>query len=194
MRCPTFAMAARPRSRSRWWRRYPVAPAPPRDDPQVAAMPITAAAEHDDPATPIDSPVRSILRRPSDRYRRERPRQLRYRLAVGIAAVVSHIVACLPNRVRDGIADRAGDIWIRLTRVYRENVIANLAQVMGPEIPRPELEAKARQVFRMSARNFGELLRLKHLTPEQLTALVPISAKDLAVLRDAHERGQGIII
>ena len=46
----------------------------------------------------------------------------------------------------------------------------------------------------MSARNFGELLRLKHLTPEQLTALVPISVKDLAVLHDAHERGQGVII
>src|SRR5918997_481905 len=157
-------------------------------------MPITAAAEHDDPATPIDSPVRRILRRPSERYRRERPRQLRYRLAIGIAAVVSRIVAWLPDRVRDGIADRAGDIWILLMPAYRENVIANLSQVLGPETPRPELEAKARQVFRMSARNFGELLRLKHLSPEQLTALVPISAKDLAVLRDAHERGQGVII
>jgi lauroyl/myristoyl acyltransferase len=30
--------------------------------------------------------------------------------------------------------------------------------------------------------------------PAQLTALVPISVKDLAVLRDAHARGQGIII
>ena len=138
--------------------------------------------------------MRRILRRPSDRYRRERPRQLRYRLAIGIAEVVSRIVAWLPDRVRDGIADRVGDIWIRLTPVYRENVIANLSQVLGPETPRPELEAKARQIFRMSARNFGELLRLKHLAPEQLTALVPISAKDLAVLHDAHERGQGIII
>ncbi len=160
----------------------------------MAVVPVTAAAENDDPATPVDSPMRRILRRPSERYRRERPRQLRYRLAVGIAEVVSRIVAWLPDRVRDGIADRAGDIWIRSTPVYRENVIANLAQVLGPETPRPELEAKARQIFRMSARNFGELLRLKHLTPEQLTALVPISVKDLAVLHDAHERGQGIII
>jgi lauroyl/myristoyl acyltransferase len=157
-------------------------------------MPITAAGEHDDPATPIDSPVRRILRRPSERYRRERPRQLRYRLAVGIAEVISRIVAWLPDRVRDGIADRAGDIWVRLTPVYRANVIANLTQVLGPKTPQAELEAKARRIFRMSARNFGELLRLKHLTPDQLIALVPISVKDLAVLHDAHERGQGVIV
>jgi lauroyl/myristoyl acyltransferase len=157
-------------------------------------MPITAAGEHDDPATPIYSPVRRILRRPSERYRRERPRQLRYRLAVGIAEVISRIVAWLPDRVRDGIADRAGDIWVRLTPVYRANVIANLTQVLGPKTPQAELEAKARRIFRMSARNFGELLRLKHLTPDQLIALVPISVKDLAVLHDAHERGQGVIV
>jgi lauroyl/myristoyl acyltransferase len=159
----------------------------------VAAVPITAAGEHEDPA-PIASPVPRILRRPSDRYRRERPRQLRYRLAIGIAEVVSRIVSRLPDRVRDGIADRAGDVWIRSTPVYRANVIANLTQVLGPETPLPELQAKAQQIFRMSARNFGELLRLKHLTPEQLTALVPISVKDLGILHDAHTRGQGVII
>ena len=157
-------------------------------------MPITAAGEHDEPATPIDSPVQRILRRPSERYRRERPRQLRYRLAVGIAEVISRIVAWLPDQVRDGIADRAGDIWVRLTPVYRANVIANLTQVLGPKTPQAELEVKARRIFRMSARNFGELLRLKHLTPDQLIALVPISVKDLAVLHDAHERGQGVIV
>jgi lauroyl/myristoyl acyltransferase len=160
----------------------------------VAVVPITAPADHDDPATPVDSPVRHLLRRPSERYRRERPRQFRYRLAVGIAEVVSRIVAWLPDRVRDGIADRAGDIWVRLTPVYRANVIANLTQVLGPKTPQAELEAKARRIFRMSARNFGELLRLKHLTPDQLIALVPISVKDLAVLHDAHERGQGVIV
>jgi KDO2-lipid IV(A) lauroyltransferase len=157
-------------------------------------VPITATDEQEDPASTLDSPIRRILRRPSERYRRERPRQLRYRLAVGIAEVASRIVAWLPDRVRDGIADQAGDIWIRLTPVYRANVIANLAQVLGPDTATLELETKARQVFRMSARNFGELLRLKHLTPGQLTALVPITAKDLAVLHDAHVRGQGVII
>src|SRR5215208_349570 len=114
MRSRTFAVVPRPGSPNPWWRRYPVAPAPPRDDEPVAVVPITAAAENDDPVAPIDSPVRRILRRPSERYRRERPRQLRYRIAVGIAEVVSRIVAWLPDRMRDRIADWAGEIGIRL--------------------------------------------------------------------------------
>jgi KDO2-lipid IV(A) lauroyltransferase len=133
-------------------------------------------------------------RRPSDRFRRERPRELRYKLATGMADVVSRIVSWVPDRIRDGIADLIGDVWIRLTPVYRANVIANVGQVLGPETSRPELEAMARQIFRMSSRNFGELLRLRHLSREELTALLPISMHDLSVFRDARDRGQGIVI
>jgi KDO2-lipid IV(A) lauroyltransferase len=138
--------------------------------------------------------VGRILRRPSDRYRREHPRQLRYRLSTGIASVVSRVVSWLPDAVRDGIADRGGDLWIRLTPAYRANVIANLGQVLGPETSRPQLEAMAKTVFRMSARNFGELLRLPYLSPEKLAVLVPIADKEIALLREARERGQGVII
>jgi KDO2-lipid IV(A) lauroyltransferase len=134
------------------------------------------------------------LRRPSDRYRREHPRQLRYRLSTGIATVASRFISWLPDGVRDGIADRGGDLWIRLTPAYRANVIANLGQVLGPETSRPQLEAMAKTVFRMSARNFGELLRLPHLNRQELATLLPIAAKEIALLRDAHERGQGVII
>ena len=138
--------------------------------------------------------MRRFLRRPSDRFRRERPRQLRYRLAIGIAEVVSRIVAWLPDRVRDGIADRAGDVWIRLTPVYRANVIANIGQVLGPETPRPELEAKARQIFRMSARNFGELLRLRHLSRRAAGRTGADLGQGSRRLARAHVRGQGVII
>ena len=162
----------------------------------VATVPVPSRAESDDASseTALASPIERILRRPSERYRRERPRELRYKLATAIARIVSRVVAWMPDRLRDGIADRAGDIWIRCTPVYRANVIANIGQVLGPETSRPELEAKARKIFRMSARNFGELLRLRHLTPEELIALVPLSAQDVAVLRDARARGQGVII
>lgn len=46
----------------------------------------------------------------------------------------------------------------------------------------------------MSARNFGELLRVRHLSPERLRELVPLAATDLATLREARSRGQGVII
>jgi phosphatidylinositol dimannoside acyltransferase len=170
----------------------------PRDDPSVAVAPapLTAVADNGDtvPAAPDAVPGGRILRRPSQRYRRERPRQLRHRLSTGIATVVSRVISWLPDRLRDGIADRGGDLWIRLTPVYRANVIANLGQVLGPEVSRPELETMAKSVFRMSARNFGELLRLPHLTREELIALMPIPAHVVASMRDAHDRGQGVIV
>jgi KDO2-lipid IV(A) lauroyltransferase len=146
------------------------------------------------PAMPIDASAGRVARRASDRFRQERRRQLRYKLAIGMAEVASRIASWLPDRLRDGIADRAGTIWIRLTPVYRANVIANVGQVLGPKMSRPQLEALARQIFRMSARNFGELLRVRHLTPEELRALLPISVNDHTVFREARQRGQGIVI
>lgn len=141
-----------------------------------------------------EAPMGRLRRRPSDRFRREDPRLIRHRLATGLAAAASRIVTWLPDRLRDGIADLVGMIWIRMTPVYRANVMANIGQILGPDIAQRDLEQIARQVFRMSARNFGELLRLRHLTDEELAALVPISAHDLAVLSDARQRGQGVII
>jgi lauroyl/myristoyl acyltransferase len=134
------------------------------------------------------------LRRASDRFRRERPRELRYKLAIGLARIASRVVSWAPDRLRDGVADFCGVIWVRTTPVYRANVIANVGQVLGAETPQPVLEAFAKRIFRLSARNFGELLRLRHLTPARLAALVPISVRDLSVFNEARKRGQGIII
>jgi KDO2-lipid IV(A) lauroyltransferase len=163
----------------------------------MTTLPATATTDRDESATPImpiESPVGRLLRRPSDRFRRERPRELRYKLAVCIADAVSRVVSWMPDRLRDWLADRAGDLWIRTTPVYRANVIANIGQIMGPQTPRPTLEAMARDIFRMSARNFGELLRVRHLSQEQLRKLVPLSAADLATLHEARARGQGVVI
>jgi lauroyl/myristoyl acyltransferase len=110
------------------------------------------------------------------------------------ADVVSCLASWLPDPLRDGIADLAGEIWVRSTPVYRENVIANLAQVMGPGTPRPQLEVMARHVFRTSARNFGELLRLKHLPRPDLAKLMPMPDEAAAIFSSAHERGQGIVV
>lgn len=145
-------------------------------------------------ATLQGPPTDRATRRPSDRFRRERPRELRYKLAIGLARVASRIVSWLPNWLRDAIADIFGIIWVRTTPVYRANVMANVGQVLGPDTPLPVLEAIARRIFRMSARNFGELLRVRHLSPRQLAALLPISVEDLAPFIEARQRGQGIII
>ncbi len=159
--------------------------------------PVTAsshALDEASPPGPQSEPTARVFRRPSDRFRREKPRERRYWLARALAGIASRAVSWLPNRLRNAIADGIGAIWIHMTPVYRENVMANVCQILGPDTPRPVLEAMARQIFRMSARNFGELLRLRHLTPQELASLVPISVPDLAVFADARQRGQGIIL
>jgi lauroyl/myristoyl acyltransferase len=157
---------------------------------------LTAIGESDIPATGFaeEAPTPRLFRRPSDRYRLESRREIRHRLAIASADVVSRLTSWLPDPVRDGIADLAGDIWVRTAPAYRENVIANLAQVMGPATPRPQLESMAQGVFRMSARNFGELLRLKHLPRPDLAKLMPMPDETAAVFSNARERGQGIVV
>jgi lauroyl/myristoyl acyltransferase len=135
-----------------------------------------------------------LARRASDRFRREKPRELRFKLAIGLARIASRLVSWMPNWLRDGVADLFGMIWVRTTPVYRANVIANVGQVLGPETPQPVLEAIARRIFRMSARNFGELLRVRHLTPPELAALLPISVHDLTPFKESRQRGQGIVL
>jgi KDO2-lipid IV(A) lauroyltransferase len=146
------------------------------------------------PATEGGNNARRTARRASERFRRERPRELRYRLAIGLARIASRVVSWLPNSLRDGIADLFGVIWIHTTPVYRANVMANVGQVLGPETPQLVLEAIARRIFRMSARNFGELLRLRHLSPQDLAALLPISVGELTPFKEARQRGQGIVL
>jgi lauroyl/myristoyl acyltransferase len=143
---------------------------------------------------PTATPLGRIFRQPSDRFRRESPRRVRHQLAIRIADVLSHVAARMPDWLRNGIADRVGDVWVRLTPVYRANVIANVGQVLGPETPRPVLEAMARHIFRMSARNFGELLRLRHLSADQLKGILPMSPADILVFSGAEERSQGVVI
>jgi KDO2-lipid IV(A) lauroyltransferase len=119
---------------------------------------------------------------------------VRFKLATFLADAVSRLAAWLPDRFRDGLADRAGAVWIRLTPVYRANVVANLRQVVGPQATASDLDAMARLIFRMSARNFGELLRVRHLSSARLAALLPISVRELSVFREARARGQGVVI
>jgi KDO2-lipid IV(A) lauroyltransferase len=141
-----------------------------------------------------NAPRNRLSRRPSDRFRREDERRVRHRLAKQLATIAAHVVAPIPDHLRDRIADLISMIWIRMTPVYRANVMANIAQVLGHDVSGRELERLAAGVFRMSARNFGELLRLRSLTNADLAALVPISEESLTALREANERGQGVII
>lgn len=162
---------------------------------QVTDGALTASVSSDAPIPAQErAPRNRLSRRPSDRFRREDERRLRHRLAKNLATIAAWAVAPLPDRVRDTVADLVGVIWIRMTPVYRANVMANIAQVMGPEVSERELGKLAADVFRMSARNFGELLRLRSRSIRSLTKLVPLTPENLAPILAARAHGQGVVI
>lgn len=142
---------------------------------------------------PVERMQRAI-RRPSERFRREARQVKREKAAVRLANAAAHLVARIPLPIRDVIVDAIGAIWIRSTPNYRDNVIANIGQVLGPEVSRAELELIAKRVFRLSADNFAELLRMRVSPSARVVAEVPSVASDLEIFRTARATGKGIVV
>lgn len=142
---------------------------------------------------PVERMQRAI-RRPSERYRREARQVKREKIAVRLANAAAHLVARMPLSIRDVVVDLIGAVWVRGTPLYRENVMANIGQVLGPEVSRAELEEIAKRVFRLSADNFAELLRMRVAPSAQVVTEVPSVASDLDILLAARATGKGIVV
>ncbi|MEZ4561481.1 MAG: hypothetical protein R2853_01925 [Thermomicrobiales bacterium] len=142
---------------------------------------------------PVERMQRAI-RRPSERFRREARQVKREKVAVRLANAAAHLVATLPRPLRDVAVDVASAIWIRSTPHYRDTVMANIGQVLGPEISRAELAQIARRVFRLSADNFAELLRMRVASSARVVAEVPSVASDLDIFRAARATGKGTVV
>ncbi|HEU0114355.1 MAG TPA: hypothetical protein VFQ80_06755 [Thermomicrobiales bacterium] len=149
-----------------------------------------AAAPSEPPApTPIRRP-----RRPSPEFRRPRRLQRKSRLSIAVVDALSWVVDALPTPVRNWGADRAGDVWIRLTPAYRASVVANIGQVVGPRVPLAEKERMARNIFRITARNFADLFRAPRMSRDELVRSLPIVDGDWAYLDEPLARGQGVVL
>jgi lauroyl/myristoyl acyltransferase len=142
---------------------------------------------------PVERMQRAI-RRPSERFRREARQVKREKIAGRLANAAAHLVARTPHSIRGMVVDLAGAIWIRSTPHYRENVMANIGQVLGPDVSRAELEQIAKRVFRLSADNFAELLRMRVASSARVVTEVPSVASDLDVFRLARATGKGVIV
>ena len=146
-----------------------------------------------EPAPPVAPSQRQ--RRASPRFVRDRERpDLKSRLSVAFAVTLSRLVSWVPTPLRNWGADRVGDVWLRLTPVYRANVVANVDQVIGPGAPPRTLDRLARQIFRISARNFGDLLRAPHLGPREMARIIPLESGEWAYFDDARAQGRGVVL
>jgi len=127
------------------------------------------------------------------RFRREERHEFRYQLSIFIAEAFSWLFWLIPRAVRYAIADRVGDGFRRMTHTYRDNVEANVAQVLQLPQSAPEVVTAARSVFRTSARNFTDLITMPRQSRESLLKSLRVVEGDWKTIEDAIAEGKGVI-
>jgi KDO2-lipid IV(A) lauroyltransferase len=161
-----------------------------------APSPVIDGSRASPPLNPAATPATTERPRPriSDRFRREERREFRYVLSVTLAVICSWLVSVMPARPRYWLADRCGDFFWRVSPTYRANVLANLRQVLGPTTPPAAIELASRQVFRTSARNFADLLRLPRTSSKDLLRSIRIGQDEWRRLDEALAAGRGVVL
>ncbi len=136
--------------------------------------------------------VRAGFRLPE--FRREERREFRYVLSIALAVLCSWVMRLMPIRLRYWVADTGGSLYFRLSKTYRENVCANLAQVMQQEAMSPNVVAAARRVFRTSGRNFADLLVTPHFSRQRFVDQGAVQEGSWSILDDVLAEGKGAVV
>ena len=132
------------------------------------------------------------VRRPL--FRREERHELRYQLSVVLAELFSWLFWVIPQPVRYWLADRVGDLFRHSTNTYRDNVEANVSQVLGVERDSPEIAPYVRSIFRTSSRNFADLVTAPRVTRDDLMHSLSVASGSWSVIDDALAQGKGVIL
>jgi phosphatidylinositol dimannoside acyltransferase len=116
------------------------------------------------------------------------------RWGLRLAAFLGAIGEILPVSVGYWLCDRCGDLIYAFTPKYRRNVRSNLSHVTGLDDSASEVHRLARRVFRQSARNFFDLMRMSRLSDAELRASIIGSAGSWERLDRVRKAGHGAII
>jgi KDO2-lipid IV(A) lauroyltransferase len=127
-------------------------------------------------------------------FQREKRHEFRYLLAIRIADVLSWIIWLIPRPVRYWLADRVADTFRTMTHTYRDNVEANVAQVVG-EPPESEVVQHATtNIFRLSSRNFVDLMTIPRAPRRKLVRMLTVQGGGWAAVDDAIAQGRGVVM
>jgi KDO2-lipid IV(A) lauroyltransferase len=108
--------------------------------------------------------------------------------------VCSWIAWSLPRRARYWVADRLGELLYRLSPTYRHNVQDNLFHVLDLPHDSPEVTAAAQQIFRVSSRNFADLLTVPRESNQEINRRVDVIRGSYSLLDAALDEGKGALI
>lgn len=126
-------------------------------------------------------------------FRKEERRELRYLLSIAIAETLSWLFWLIPTGLRYRFADAVALAFHRSTNTYRDNVQANVRQVLGPAAPEDEVKALARGIFAISGRNFMDLITMPRWSRAELLAAVEPSPGAWDTIDRALAEGRGVI-
>lgn len=104
------------------------------------------------------------------------------------------IIARLPVRVGNWIADRCGDVTYLVARRSVCAARSNMRHVLGPDAPEGMVRQAAQRVCRNAARNYYDLLRVGHLTDDDLDRIVDFDAESLEMVKALAAKGTGILL
>lgn len=126
-------------------------------------------------------------------FYREPRHEFRYILSVACAEFLSWTFWLIPRRIRELVADRLGDLFRRSTNTYRDNVEANVRQAAGAEMSRQEVDQLTASIFRVSARNFMDLITMPRHPRRWFIRSVHVSKGNWDTIDEAIASGKGVI-
>lgn len=127
------------------------------------------------------------------RFRREDKREVRYLLSITIAEAMSWLLWLIPTRVRYLLADMLSTLFHRSTHTYRDNVEANVRQVVGPDVSEHDVRAIAKGIFSISGRNFADLITMPRRGRRSLLSAVMPKAGSWETIDRAVAENRGVI-
>ena len=98
----------------------------------------------------------------------------------------------LPRRVGYLIAMVFADITYVLSPRLRDSIAQNMRHVLGPESDDAAMRKVARGVVRNAAKNYFDLIRIPHMTPEEIVRQV--TPHDEHHIADALASGKGAVL
>jgi KDO2-lipid IV(A) lauroyltransferase len=127
-------------------------------------------------------------------FRKEQRHEFRYRLSIVLAEFFSWVFWLIPRPLRYFLADRIGDLFRVNTNTYRDNVIANISQVLGDSANEQRIHSAVVSIFRTSARNFTDLITMPRERRAELIRRLAVTRGSWEQVDEAVALGKGVIL